>query len=95
MQEGKTELAIMADVAIELRKRGYHVTVEYPGFLSLANVNPEKEYAFGTANECWGHDVMKDNDVLTSGTSDIPVDSQDIQAIADYIVRTVGGGQQQ
>lgn len=92
LTERKTELAIMADVKIELHKRGYHCTIEYPGFLSLDNVIPGKSYAFGTANEFWGYDIIgEDNEPVACGTSDIPVDSQNIQGIADYIVATVGG----
>lgn len=73
----KTELEIMKEVEAELQRRGYHVTIEYPGFLSLANVTPGKEYAFGTANETWGYDIIgEDNEPVACGASDIPVKSE-------------------
>ena len=78
-------LAVLADVAIGLRKREFSVTVEYPGYLTVSD--NEATMDWGTANEFWGGDNANDEkaQILYTHETKIPSTSTDVEAIVTAI----------
>jgi hypothetical protein len=74
-------LEVMKKVTEELKRRGYPaVTLEYPGYISIHGL------AFGDSNPTW---CWNDHEGCCGGESKIPTESEDVAAIANWVVEVL------
>ena len=83
---GDDPLRVMREVVAVLTGKGVKATLEYPGFILVG------DRAFGTANETWGWSSgysPKGVEKNECGDMAIPSDSEDVQAIAAAIYKSL------